>query len=371
VIDASNRFGFELMRAVRAASPDSTIVLSPLSASMALGMTMSGADGATRTQMAEVLGFGDLPAADVHASYRDLIALLGDLDPRVDFRLANAIFHQDWFDMQADYLDVVRRYFGARLEGLDLLDPGAVDHINAWVREATDDRIDGIVEAPIDPRTVAFLLNAIYFKGSWANRFDPSLTYAGEFHVNDGEDRSVRFMTQRDTLPYRHGRSWHAVDLPYGGGAWSMTIAVPLAAHGLPDLVADLEDILDPDAEWPTLEVEIHIPRFELEWERALTDDLIGLGMVDAFDEHAADFTPMYVHARRDGLHIREVLQKTFLKVDEEGTVAAAVTSVQMVLQCACGPPVLRADRPFLIAIRERLSGTVLFLGQVVQAPEG
>jgi serine protease inhibitor len=369
IIDASNDFGIDLLRAVRAANPDSTIFLSPLSASMALGMAMNGATGDTRSQMQEVLGFGDLTPDQINESYRDLIELLDGLDDRVDFRLVNAIFHRDSFQMEIPYLDLVQLYFGARLEGLDFDDPATVDHMNDWVRQATEDRIDGIVQAPIDPLTVAFLMNAIYFKGDWSNQFDPDDTYTGSFWVDGVEVPGVRYMTQHDTLPTRGNATWQAVDLPYGGGAWAMTIAVPRPGHELDAVLADLESVLDPAAAWNSTGIEIHIPRFELEWGRKLNDDLIGLGMVDAFDDVLADFTPMYRFARRDGLHIAEVKQKTFLKVDEVGTEAAAVTSVQMMLSCACGPPVFRADRPFLIAIRERLSGTVMFAGVIVQLP--
>lgn len=371
VIGSSNRFGMDLLRTIWAATPDSTVFVSPLSASMALGMTMNGAAGETLAQMRRVLGFEELTAEGINASYRDLIALLGGLDSRVDFRLANAIFHRDSFQMETPYLDLVRLYYGARLEGLDFNAPQAVDHINAWVREATEDRIDEMVEWPIDPMTVAFLLNAIYFKGDWANQFDPDDTYSGRFDAGGGEAATVRYMTQVDTLPYRVGNGWHAADLPYGGGAWSMTIAVPRAAHGLEGILGDLESILDPAARWSVQGLEVHVPRFELERERVLTEDLKALGMVHAFHPLLADFTPMHRFARYSLLHIKEVKQKTFLRVDEEGTEAAAVTSVEMTNQCACGPPVFRADRPFLIAIRERISGTILFVGLIVQAPEG
>jgi len=114
---------------------------------------------------------------------------------------ANAIFHRDSFQMEIPYLDLVQLYFGARLEGLDFDDPGAANHINEWVREATEDRIDQIVEPPIDPNTVAFLVNAIYFKGDWANQFDPDDTYTGSFWVDGVEVPGVRYMTQLDTLP--------------------------------------------------------------------------------------------------------------------------------------------------------------------------
>ena len=368
VVEAGNRFAVDLLRQVHEAAPDSTVFLSPLSASMALGMTMNGAAGDTRSQMQEMLGFGELSAEEINGAYRDLIELLRGLDPRVELDLANAIFHRNEFIMEEPFLEVVRTYFDATVEGLDFDDPGAADHMNAWVREATGDRIEGIVEPPIDPLTMAFLMNAIYFKGDWTKEFDASDTYTGPFHLTDGSTRDVRLMTKDDTLAYRVGNGWHAVEMAYGGGAWAMTVAVPTGTEGLETLMGDLETLLDPDAVWEERVMTVHLPRFELDRGRTLNDDLKALGMVDAFG--AADFTPMYRHALEAGLYVKEVKQKTFLKVDEIGTEAAAVTSVEIGVVCACGPPELRADRPFLLAIRERLSGTVLFAGLIVEAPE-
>jgi len=368
VVEAGNRFAVDLLRQVHEAAPDSTVFLSPLSASMALGMTMNGAAGDTRSQMQEMLGFGELSAEEINDAYRDLIELLRGLDPRVELDLANAIFHRNEFIMEEPFLEVVRTYFDATVEGLDFDDPGAADHMNAWVREATGDRIEGIVEPPIDPLTMAFLMNAIYFKGDWTKEFDASDTYTGPFHLTDGSTRDVRLMTKDDTLAYRVGNGWHAVEMAYGGGAWAMTVAVPTGTEGLETLMGDLETLLDPDAVWEERVMAVHLPRFELDRGRTLNDDLKALGMVDAFG--AADFTPMYRHALEAGLYVKEVKQKTFLKVDEIGTEAAAVTSVEIGVVCACGPPELRADRPFLLAIRERLSGTVLFAGLIVEAPE-
>ena len=371
VIAGSNRFAADLLRRVHEASPDSTAFLSPLSASMALGMTMNGATGDTRAQMQEMLGFGGLTADEINASYRDLITLLDDLDPHVELAIANAIFHRSSFQMEAPFLDLARVYFDAAVEGLDFDDPAAAERINAWVGAATQDRIDKIIEPPIDPSTVAFLMNAIYFKGDWTKSFDADDSYSGPFHLSGGGSANVRFMTKEDTLRYRSTDAWHAAELPYGGRAWVMTVAVPREGHALDEVLSDLETLFDPEASWTEPVMRVHLPRFELDWERVLSDDLRALGMIDAFDPPVADFTPMYARAREVELHVQTVKQKTFLRVDEVGTEAAAVTLVTMgITSCCSGPPELKADRPFVLAIRERFSGTVLFAGVIVQAPK-
>jgi serine protease inhibitor len=370
LIAAGNTFAVSLLREVHAAVPDSTVFLSPLSASMALGMTMNGGAGATLDQMRATLGFGSLPLAEVNASYEGLIELLRGLDPKVDFRLANALFHRNGFQMEQPFLDVARGPFGAEVRGLDFSQPAAAITINDWVKTATGGRIDRIVEPPIDALTVAFLMNAVYFKGDWANRFDAEDTRSAPFHRLDGSTRSIRLMSLSEDLPRRQGDGWVAAEVPYGGDAWRMTVAVPVAGNGLAAVLDDLDAILDPDAQWGTGPVDLFLPRFELEWERQLNDDLKALGMVNAFDEGLADFTPMHRDARALQLHIKRVKQKTFLKVDEVGTEAAAVTSVEMTTTSAPITLTVRADRPFFIAIRERLSGTVLFAGLIVEAPE-
>jgi serine protease inhibitor len=371
VVQASNNFAVSLLNQVHRAAPDSTVFLSPLSASMALGMTMNGAAGGTLDQMREMLGFGSLSMNDVDASYRGLLDVLGSLDSHVEVDVANAIFHRSTFQFETTFVDTVRTYFDAMIQGLDFSDPAAVVTINDWVKQATNNRIDGIVDPPIDPQTMAFLLNAIYFKGDWTKRFDTNDTYTGLFHLVNGSTTDVRFMTKKDTLAYRATDAWQAVELPYGGGAWVMTVAVPTQGHSLDDVSADLATLLDPDASWSEHTVVIDLPRFQLEWERVLNDDLKALGMVDAFSPVNADFTPMFRDAREAQLHVQEVKQKTFLKVDETGTEAAAVTSVSVGVTSVPLQYVVKADRPFLLAIRERLSGTVLFVGYIVQAPLG
>ena len=371
LISAGNTFAVKLLLHVHAAAPDSTVFLSPLSASMALGMTMNGAAGATMDQMRSALGFGSLPMAEVNASYGALIELLRGLDPKVDFRLANGLFHRTGFEFRPTFLDIARTHFDAEVRGLDFSRPSAADEIYGWVKTATGGRIEGIVDPPIDPMTVAFLMNAVYFKGDWTKEFDDEKTQPAQFHLPNGTTRPIRLMQATDTLPFRSGNGWVATEVPYGGGAWVMTVAVPTGDRGLGPVLQELASILDPDAKWQEGPVALYLPRFELDWERQLNPDLQALGMVDAFDPNLADFGPMASNPLGPNLHIKRVKQKTFLKVDEKGTEAAAVTSVEMTVTCACPSGfTVRADRPFLLAIRERLSGTVLFAGLIVEAPE-
>ncbi len=316
--------------------------------------------------MRDALRLGGLDREGIGASYRSLIDLLSGLDPTVRLEIGNSVWYREGFTLEDAYVSEVERDYLARVAALDFADPGAADVINAWVSEATDGLIDGIVDPPIDPLTVAFLINAIYFEGAWTLRFDPERTAPGDFRRSDGSTVSVPFMTMRDeAFRYAQTADYQAIELPYGGEAFAMTVVLPSEGTGIDAFV----ESLDSEA-WAEIiaglgeaELFVALPRFKLEFEQTLNDVLKALGMGVAFDPGAADFSRMNRDALALQLHISRVKQKAFVDVDEEGTRAAAVTSVEMGVTSA--PPSFRADRPFLFAIRERLSGTLLFTGVV------
>ncbi len=364
VIGASNEFAFGLL--AQASRPHSNLFLSPLSASMALGMTMNGAAGETWNQMRDVLGFGGLAEEEINAAYESLLELLVDLDPSVETVVGNSVWTRQGFPVHADFLATVRESFGAEAAELDFASPSASGRINGWVRDATNGRIEDIVPAAIPGDVVMYLINAIYFRGPWTLRFEPSDTRPAPFHLADGSTRTVQLMTMRSDLPHLENDRFQAVDLPYGGGAFSMTVLVPRQHVSVDDLAASLDanqwqGIADSFRE---TDLEVFLPRFRMAYERKLNDDLAALGMVDAFD-HRADLTRL---SPARGLWISSVKQKAWVEVNEEGTEAAAATAVSVVESAG---PVVRADRPFLFFIRERLSGTILFLGKVASPPGG
>ncbi len=363
VIRANNRFGFDLL--TQANRPNENLLLSPLSASMALGMTMNGAAGETWNQMRDVLGFGSLTQDEINASYKSLLELLVGLDPAVETAIGNSVWTRQGFPVHADFLGSVREIFGAEVAELDFANPAASERINEWVRDATGGRIEDIVPDVIPVNVVMYLINAIYFKGTWTFQFDPSDTRDEPFRLDDGSTRTVSLMTFRRELPYQENSRFQAVDLPYGGRAFSMTVLLPRQGVSADTLAATLDA-----GEWEDIangfhdtDLQLFLPRFRMAYERTLNDDLAALGMVDAFD-HRADFTRL---SPVDNLLISEVKQKSWVDVNEEGTEAAAATVVA-IAETSSGP-VVRADRPFLFFIRERLSGTILFAGKLASPP--
>jgi serpin B len=370
LIARSNDFAFSLFQELERRTPDANLFMSPLSASMALGMAMNGAAGSTLDAMRTTLGFTDMPLTDVDASYQSLIELLRGLDPTVDFRIANSIWYRQDFPFEQSFLDTGTRYFDATLKGLDFADPAAPTTINAWVKESTNGKIDRIVDR-ITPADEMFLINAIYFKGTWQHEFDKQRTTNQPFHLADGSTTPVPMMhLENVAVPAAATEEYHAVELPYGGGAYSMVVVVPNEGTSVSDLVATLDE-----SAWQALlasltdqEGDVYLPRFSLTWDATLNDPLTALGMGIAFQAGNADFTGMS-KARGHELYISKVRQKSYVNVDEEGTEAAAVTSVGMKLT-SVRVPLLRADRPFLFAIRERLSGTILFMGTMMKPGE-
>ncbi len=364
IIAGTNTFAFGLLRETVRQETGANVFVSPLSASMALGMTMNGAKGTTLSEMQATLGFGGVSLAGADAAYRSLIDLLLGLDSGVDMRLANSIWARQGYPFEQSFYDAVRQYFDAEVATLDFGSPSAAPTINDWVKKSTAGKIDQIIDAPIDPSLVMFLINAVYFKASWRDRFDAAQTHDAPFQV-DGGTRTVKMMHRSGIGSYFQTTDGvRGVELPYARGAYVMDIVLPPQGTSLRTLVEALDT-----ARWNRWLAGLHqvelldlsMPRFQLRYETLLNDPLKALGMPTAFTA-LADFTGM---SRAGGLRIGFVKQKTYVDVNEEGTEAAAVTVVG-VGDTAIGPVfTFVVDRPFLMAIRERFSGSILFLGAI------
>ena len=365
LITGSNAFAFDLLRQINAAQRTSNVFISPLSASMALGMTTNGAGGTTYEAMHNTLRLGDASRQDVNEGYKSLIALLRGLDNSTDFRIANSIWYEKTFPFNDAFLAESKSFFGAEVSGLDFKDAASLATINSWVNQSTAGKIPAILDS-IDPAEVMFLINAIYFKGSWQKQFDKSQTVDAPFFALDKTSSTVPLMHQSATLRIAHAPNYVAVDLLYGNSAFSMTVVLPNPGVDVNSLAESLTE-----ESWQSLrdsfsdaKSDLYLPRFQLTWKRELNPDLTALGMGIAFND-GADFTGMSPRGRE--LVITKVIQKTFVDVNEEGTEAAAATSVGIGVTSA--PPSIRVDRPFLFVIRERFSGTILFVGKIVKLP--
>jgi serpin B len=369
IAEASNRFAFGLLAQARTEDAAANIFLSPLSATMALGMTMGGAANETFDEMRATLGFGTLSGDEINAGYKGLLALLAGLDPGTDLRVANAIWAQEGFPFLPSFITAGQTWFDAEVRNADFAAPATLTALNDWVSEKTNNKIPKLLDQ-FDPWTVMVLLNAVYFKGSWRDAFEAADTRAETFHAAGGP-QTVPTMRREGTMRYLDRAEFQAVDLLYGNGAYAMTIVLPREGTGLDAVLPALGA-----AEWQAMtgqfsdqKVALFLPKFRMEYKRDLSADLRAMGMVRAFDDQVADFSRMA--PAELPLFISSVVQKTFVDVNEEGTEAAAATVVQVGVTSAPLVHQMRVNRPFLVAIRERFSGTILFLGQVSAIPAG
>jgi len=376
LIQSDNAFGLKLFREIHAQEDaGKNLFISPLSVAMALGMTYNGAAGTTYEAMQETLELQGLSLEEVNQSYRSLIDLLADLDPTVEWLLANSIWYREGFPVRSEFLEVNQEYFDAEVAALDFASPDAAPTINNWVSENTNGRIEEIVDDPIAGDVLMYLINAIYFKGNWTVQFDPDLTTDRPFYLADGSQKQVPMMTypypRVVEAGYYRDEHLQALDLPYGGRAYSMTILLPAREGQIGALVESLDS-----ERWSSIiaglesaELNVVMPKYTLEYELEMKDVLTALGMGIAFG--GADFSK--ICCTPGAIWISKVKHKTFVDVNEEGTEAAAVTSVEVVsTSTASGPPTIHVDRPFLFVIRERFSGTILFMGLIMDpAPAG
>ena len=370
IIDGSNNFGLDLFREVLAGEPASeNVFISPLSVHLALSMTWNGARGETRAQMTDVLNFPDIEVDSVNASNQRLIRDLLSVDDKVETGIANSIWYRDGYSIEKDFLDVNKKYFDARVSPLDFNSGSARDVINSWVAEKTKNRIKEIIDQ-IDSDHVMFLINAIYFKGIWSTEFVADKTRERTFNLSGRSTKDVMTMETEGAFAYADRDGYKVAELPYGQGNYSMLVFLPDADKGVDNMIESLDadewNIL-PDLLANKQNVNIRMPRFTFEYDTDLNTSLKELGMKDAFSDFA-DFTGIN---RNGGLYISRVRHKSFVEVNEEGTEAAAVTSVEIRLTShnPDEPQIIpfHVDRPFVIAIKEKYTNSIIFIGRVME----
>ncbi|MEA1881142.1 MAG: serpin family protein [Candidatus Marinimicrobia bacterium] len=363
LVSSDNAFGLNVFKALSNADPDSNLFISPLSISMALGMTLNGAADSTYKAMKNTLKLAGLTETEINESYQSLIKLLIEMDPKVVFKIANSIWYKEGLPVYEEFIQTNKTYFDAEVAALDFSDPKAVARINDWVSENTNELIKKIIEE-IPADMVMYLINAIYFKGDWRFQFDLKNTKNGTFYNDVGSESIMPMMTQKLSVPLLRNSETTIVDLPYGDSLFTMTIFLPSGV--IDQFVADLstQKISEWIAQLHSTKLDLTMPSFELEYEKKLNEILSDLGMEIAFNSESADFSRIMPLDRSGNLFISEVKHKTYIKVDEKGTEAAAVTSVG--IGTTSVPPRIVIDRPFVLAIRENHSGTILFLGKIL-----
>jgi len=367
VVGGNTAFACDLYHALE--DREGNLLLSPHSISAALAMTYGGARGETEAQMAGVMHY-DLSQGRLHpafAALRDRLRTAGE----GQLGLANALWGQEGYHFLDEYLALTTDHYDAGFRTVDFerATEEARRTINAWMADHTGGRIEEILQpGDLGPATALALTNAVHFKGSWAARFDSRHTQEGTFRTAAGGEVGVPFMHQTRQFPCSIGEDLDVLEMPYERDLQSMVLLVPKGEGGLDALEAslspeNLEGWLSRLTEQP---VQVKIPRFQAGSRFDLAQTLQAIGMTDAFQGGRADFSGM---TGSKELFISTVIHQAEVEVDEEGTEAAAGTVVAM--KRGPRPPQIAADRPFLFLIRDRETGSILFLGRVVDPSSG
>jgi serpin B len=366
VVDGNTRFALDLYQKLKADRKGQNIFLSPFSISTALAMTYTGARGETEKQITQTLHFA-LPQQQLHPAFS---ALQADLQSSKGYELAiaNRLWGQKDYPFLKDFLKFVDTHYRGGFDEVDYLrDPqGSRKIINRWVEEKTKEKIkDLLLPEDITNLTRLVLTNAIYFKGSWISKFDTKNTIQAPFRLEDGKTVTTPLMSQTGQFKYLDTETLELLELPYVGDRLSMLVLLPRKGIELEKVeqILTSENLRAWRSSMEDTGVRVFLPKFKTLTRFELNDSLIALGMKDAFDEDLADFSG--IPGKKD-LYISKVIHKAFVDVNEEGTEAAASTAVVMSTKSMRIEPIFRADHPFIFAILDKQSGSILFLGRLM-----
>lgn len=369
IVDGNLKFAFDIFQKLSEEDSEESIFISPLSISQALTMTYNGAEGRTREEMENALGFSGISRDVVNESYMNLNNYLARIDDKIMLNIGNSIWIREGKEINEEFIKTNEDTFSAEVEAIDFSDSAAVDTINNWISGATNGMIDKMISPPIPKDVLMYLINAIYFKGEWSEQFDPKLTYEDNFTTIDGTVQKANMMVRpNSSVEYTGNDEYKAVRLPYGNGKISMYIILPEEGieinkfinemtlskwSGIKKTVSETEDIA------------FRIPKFKLEYGiKELIGSLKALGMEEAFD-FSANFSGI-----RDEIYISNVFHKAVIEVNEEGSEAAAATVVEVRDTAYAEPLTFIVNRPFMFIINDDVTDTILFMGKVVSIKE-
>ncbi|MFN6525671.1 serpin family protein [Nostoc sp. ChiSLP03a] len=368
IVESSNKFGFKLFSEVlKNDRGEKNIFISPSSVAIALAMTYNGASGSTQQAMAKTLELQGMNLPEINSSYATVLKqLLDNSDTKVQLKIANSLWANQKVSFAPDFLKRTQDFYQAKVSNLNFQDAAASSIINNWVKENTNGKITKIVEK-IEPDQVLFLINAIYFKGNWSNEFDKKETASYPFYITSNRSKQHPMMSQEGDYKYYESEKFQAVSLPYGkDGKISFYIFLPKKNSNLKAFYQNLN--VENWEKWMTQfnnqKGFIRLPRFKTDYEITLNDALKTLGMGEAFS-NKANFSGM-----GKNFAISQVKHKTFVEVNEEGTEAAAATSVGIVATSARQEPEpfrMIVDRPFFCVIRDNQTGNILFMGSITE----
>ncbi|MEL6493604.1 MAG: serpin family protein [Cyanobacteria bacterium J06623_7] len=367
LVAANNRFSFNLFQQLQSTSPEN-IFISPQSVAIALAMLRNGTAGETQAEITAALELSELEPTGINPAYSKLTKTLKTAANDVELAIANSLWINQNVAIKAEFIELTQDSYQSIATNLNFAEPTAVETINQWVASNTAHKITEIVDA-VSPADAIYLINAIYFKGSWTKKFDSGLTKPQPFTLDSGVTKSVAMMNQRGNYRYYENSEFQAIRLPYGQQAeLGMYIFLPQPDSSLEQFNQQLN--LDNWQEWlmqmRSQPGKINLPKFKLEYDTELKNVLATLGVIQVFDDQKADFSSL----TDSSVAVDTVRHKAAIEVNEEGTEAAGVTSIGVRITSARPqkqPFNFNADRPFFFAIRDDITETILFMGNVVE----
>ena len=363
VIESNNEFGFSFFSEILQ-NEDSckNIMVSPLSVSQALSMALNGAQENTLTEMKDVLAFTAMPLEDINASNQKIVDALIGHDPKVDLKIANSVWYRNDFTPKTDFINNNSLYYNAEVNSYDPTKPEtAKSKMNEWVDKNTKGKINEIIDK-VNSSDVLFLINAVYFKAEWKTKFEKSETSKQAFTLDNGTEKEVETMIGEVELSYYNDDHFSVIKLPYGYGKFDMVVYLPEEGYTTSDIVDEIEQTDFDQLQQSTLvKRDLWLPKFEFSYSKKLNENLLAMGMKDAFDPNNANFQSI----SDINLYISSVNHKSYIKTNEEGTEAAAATSVTFDVTSIGPEGIIKINRSFLFAIVEEDTNSILFIGKV------
>ncbi len=360
----SSRFALDLFKATYQHETNPNIFISPLSVDMALGMAWNGANGDTEKEMQVALRNEGYTPEQINEYAKTLREALLSVDPTTQLKIANSIWYAAEFNAEKAFIDINRLNYNAEVSRLDFSSADAVTRINNWCAENTNNKIPEIIES-IPNGMVMYLINAVYFKGMWRSKFDKSQTTDMDFTTENGTVQKVKMMKQESVFPYTEDLNARYLEMPYGNNAFSMVVVLPQTGKTLDNVIQNLNSNSWNEAieRLNTQDIILNMPRFKVECKYKMEQAILPeMGMNLAFEYGIADFTKI---SPAGGLSISEMIHKTYITVDEEGSEAAAVTAVGFIETSVPTPTKFTVNEPFVFAIREKSTGAILFIGKI------
>ena len=362
LVKRNNQFALNLFSEVKGLGSS---VISPMSVTYLMAMLANGAEASTREEIMATIGAKDFDINEMNAFYAYLMQRAKTADKHTTLNIANYIALNKEFQLKKKYASTIADSYKGAVEALDFNNPESTKRINGWCSEHTDNMIPSIIDQ-VEPSAVAYIMNAIYFNGTWADKFDKNNTKKEQFNGYTRDIKYVDMMHRNAKYYYTSNDVYSAVILPYGSGTYSMTVILPNEGKFIPDVTKALnaKSIASLRSNMDECIVDLKLPRFTTEMKLSLKDIIAKLGAPSMFDTTRADFSSF----ANGNVYVSEMLQKAKIEVSEEGTKAAAVT-MGMVKLTSIRPDEPRrvdfhCDHPFIYMIQDNYTGAILFMGQ-------